>query len=186
MGVFALISIERRNRLAHEHRALHDPLTGLANRALFAAMLESAALRAERAGRRGALLLADLDNFKSVNDTHGHTRGDEVLRAVASRLSENVRRADLVARLGGDEFAILLADQEDEPDAGHVANKLRAAFVRPLLLSDGSAVTVGLSVGVARFGEGDQAAAVLACADAAMYANKRRAALEGASASNVA
>jgi diguanylate cyclase (GGDEF)-like protein len=176
MGVFALVRFERRSRIVHEHRALHDPLTGLANRALFAAMLESAALRAERAGHGGAVLMSDLDGFKQINDSYGHACGDATLRAAADRLVANVRRSDVVARLGGDEFAILLGDQDDDPDAEHVAEKLRSAFEFPLLLPDGRAVRVGLSVGVARFNSGPQAAKVVAAADAAMYADKRSAA----------
>lgn|GEM_PF-5030162 len=176
IGVFALVSFERRTRIAHEHRALHDPLTGLANRALFAAMLQAAALRAERAESCGAVLFADLDDFKQINDSRGHAFGDEVLRAVADRFQGNVRRSDLVARVGGDEFAILLGDRGDEPDAEHVADKLREAFALPLLLSDGALIRIGVSIGVARFGSAAEAAAVVARADAAMYADKRRAA----------
>jgi diguanylate cyclase (GGDEF)-like protein len=176
LGVFMLMSVERRARMLHESRALHDPLTGLPNRALFAALLEAAVRRSQRSGHTGAVLFADVDHFKAVNDTYGHCCGDEVLRAVAGRMSAVVRRADIVSRWSGDEFAVLLSEQSSAPDADTVATKLRAAFAEPLELPGGRSLTVGLSVGVHRF-SGHDSALALAQADDAMYCDKRERAL---------
>jgi diguanylate cyclase (GGDEF)-like protein len=172
MAVFLLLSFERTNGLMQAHRALHDPLTGLPNRALFDSMLTTAAHRVHRAGRRGVVVLADLDNFKAVNDIYGHRCGDEVLRAVARRLTDVLRRADIVARLGGDEFAILLED-EAETNVEQVMRKLRAAFTLPLELPDGRIIAVGWSAGAGRFAGADDIEEVLLRADAEMYEHKR-------------
>src|SRR6185295_20058859 len=90
------------------HRALHDPLTGLANRALFADRLHHARTVGQRDGSRFAVVVADLDDFKVINDRHGHATGDQVLIEAARRLRSAVRETDTAARLGGDEFAVLL------------------------------------------------------------------------------
>ena len=176
-GTLVLGNAERTSRLRHEHRSLHDPLTELANRALLLAMLDSAIRRAERTGTTGAVILADLDGFKPVNDEWGHALGDDVLRAVADRMTAAVRRSDLVARPGGDEFAVLLSPEDGDTDAEFVAAKLRAAVEAPIELTttDGRhvRVTVGLSTGVAGFAGGDETVRVLAHADRAMYADKR-------------
>jgi diguanylate cyclase (GGDEF)-like protein len=140
------------------HRASHDPLTGLANRALFHERLETALARGE-----AAVLYVDLDDFKPINDTLGHAAGDEVLRIVARRLAACVRETDTVARLGGDEFALLLAAPER---AEEVAERVHAAFADPLQVAE-RALYVGASVGVAA-GGGD----LLDAADRAMYAVK--------------
>jgi len=174
IGLFALLSRERRERVTSEHRALHDPLTGVANRALFEAMFEAAVLRARRSGDRGALLFVDLNDFKEINDRYGHARGDQILRAVAARLTATVRRTDLVARIGGDEFAVLLADVGEEADGESVADKLRTAFRSPLTLTNGQQMTVGLSVGIADFSTETEPATILADADATMYLDKRK------------
>jgi diguanylate cyclase (GGDEF)-like protein len=174
LGMFAFASRERQGRLVNEHRALHDVLTGVANRALFDVLLESAAYRAERTGHGGGVLLADLDDFKVINDTRGHALGDEVLKAVAARLTTSTRQSDAVARLGGDEFAVLLTNEDGEPDVEYVADKLRAAFAVPLVLPGGELLTVGVSLGHARFSTTDEAASVLARADGAMYQAKPR------------
>ena len=146
-------------RQALRHRALHDPLTGLANRALLD----------ERIGARDgdvSLLYLDLDGFKPVNDVHGHAAGDEVLRIVARRLERCVRAGDTVARLGGDEFVLLVgAGAEQE-----VADRVRTAFFDPFVVG-GELLRVGVSVGIAT-GPPD-ADALLAQADDEMYAVKR-------------
>ncbi len=174
IGVMALLGRERAHRIRESHRALHDPLTGVANRLLFFELLDAAARRCERTETEGALLLIDLDNFKAVNDTHGHARGDQVLCAFAERLRATIRQSDTVARLGGDEFAVLLADPADPGAADAVVEKLRHALATPLLLPDGATLEVGASIGAAVFAADAPLAHTLAAADGALYADKRR------------
>lgn len=158
---------------ALEHLAHHDPLTGLANRALFEDRLARALVRARRHQSMIAVLLVDLDGFKPINDLHGHGCGDAVLRAVAGRMRGVVRESDTVARHGGDEFVILLDDLRDPADCGTVAAKLLQAQREPLVAGE-VALTVTLSIGSAVFPrDGEDAAGLLGSADRAMYAAKR-------------
>jgi diguanylate cyclase (GGDEF)-like protein len=155
------------------HQAYHDPLTGLANRALFRERL-TAALDAHRQRNRPvAVLFADLDDFKLINDTFGHAMGDRVLRAIADRLRGCVAEDDLVARLGGDEFAVVLDHRP--ADAAPTGERILAALREPFLI-DGRRIEVGASIGlvVPEPGEPLSADALLRRADAAMYASKRR------------
>ena len=175
IGVMALLGRERAHRIRESHRALHDPLTGVANRLLFFELLDAAARRCERTETEGALLLIDLDNFKAVNDTHGHARGDQVLCAFAERLRGSIRQSDTVARLGGDEFAVLLADPAESGAADAVVEKLRGALATPLRLPDGATLEVGASIGAAVFAADAPLAHALAAADGALYADKRHA-----------
>lgn len=156
------------------HLAQHDPLTDLPNRALFQDRLRQTLAQAERTGGQFAVMYADLDGFKLVNDRFGHAVGDELLKAVAGRLSEMLRRSDTLARLGGDEFAVVLAVQEDAAAASQsVARKCREAIARPFAV-DGLTLSVGLSVGVAVYPtDGRDARTLLLHADQAMYAVKR-------------
>lgn len=155
-----------------EHQALHDPLTGLANRALFADRVEHALSREDRLNRRIAVMLLDLDGFKSINDTLGHEAGDELLASVAKRLEECLRPADTVARLGGDEFAILIEDILETSAAIQVAERLLDALVEPHVLG-GKEVRVGASMGVVFSGSSKESPdGLLGDADAAMYVSK--------------
>jgi diguanylate cyclase len=159
----------RRHAAARERQALHDPLTDLPNR-------ESFRLRAERmlaAEERGAIVLADLDRFKEVNDSLGHHAGDELLRVVARRLCEAVRTDDTVARLGGDEFGLILPKVTDARDAADVLARVRDELSAELTL-DGVSVGVEASFGVALYPEhGATVEELLKRADAAMYQGKR-------------
>ncbi|OHV74227.1 GGDEF domain-containing protein [Pseudofrankia sp. BMG5.36] len=110
-----LVARVEQDQLALRHQAFHDPLTGLANRALFGDRLAQALARRARAPARLAVFFCDLDEFKHVNDALGHAAGDELLRMTARRLLTSVRASDTVARLGGDEFAILLDATTDDP-----------------------------------------------------------------------
>ena len=154
------------------HQALHDGLTGLANRVLFRDRVEHAVERCRRTGGQIAILFLDLDDFKTLNDTHGHARGDEVLTAAAGRVADVLRPSDTAARLGGDEFAVLIEDVVDEADAMAVALRLSEALREPMPLGH-STIRVAASIGVALGGAGGETTEdLLRNADVAMYAAK--------------
>ncbi len=151
-----------------ERLAFHDPLTGLANRRLFLDRLEHALALRTRSGRGCAVLFMDLDDFKKVNDTLGHSAGDQLLQEVARRLQATVRGSDTVSRFGGDEFALLLEDV-DLATATRLAERIGTALRQPVHLQ-GSEVSIRYSIGIA-LAEGSTAADdILRDADAAMYA----------------
>jgi len=160
-----------RERLAYA--AIHDPLTQLPNRELFMDRLEVALRRAERARHEVTVMFLDLDRFKLINDSLGHDVGDQVLRAVAERLSGAMRSSDTLARFGGDEFTILCEDVGNDSDALEVAERLVASMGQPLSLESGE-VFVSLSVGIALSRAAESAALVLRNADIAMYRAKAR------------
>ncbi|HYY78601.1 MAG TPA: EAL domain-containing protein [Actinomycetes bacterium] len=154
------------------HQAFHDPLTGLANRALFVDRVDHALARASRQGPTAAVLFLDLDDFKTVNDTLGHSAGNHLLVAVADRLLAVLRPADTAARLGGDEFAILLEDINGEEDALAIAERVTEVFHDPYPL-EGHDVLVRASIGVAiAEPQHRQADDLLRNADMAMYLAK--------------
>ena len=154
------------------HEALHDALTGLANRILFHDRVTHAIARARRRPERVAMLFLDLDEFKDVNDSLGHQAGDFVLRAVATRLDEIVRSADTVARLGGDEFAVLVEDVEDAEASMELGERLLDEVRRPIHVGD-TELVLGASVGVVLAShETEDADALVRDADIAMYAAK--------------
>jgi diguanylate cyclase (GGDEF)-like protein len=153
-----------------EHRAGHDPLTGLPNRALVLERLDEALARARRTGQDVTVLFVDLDRFKRVNDSFGHSVGDEVLIRVAQRLTDGVREVDLVARLSGDEF-VVIAEGLAEADALHLAGRLGEAVAAPLPLY-GRETVITASVGVRRASGEAVAEQVLQDADVAMYRAK--------------
>ena len=159
-------AVERVNYMAH-----HDTLTGIANRFLFGETLEDILGRLQE-GERLGLLYLDLDHFKTINDTHGHSTGDLLLQEAAKRIKASVKEHDLVARLGGDEFAVLLSRVNRDEDATGIAQRIIDAVGRPFLI-EGQKLTVGTSVGVADFeGPGGQADELLRRADLALYAAK--------------
>jgi diguanylate cyclase (GGDEF)-like protein/PAS domain S-box-containing protein len=153
-------------------QASHDALTGLINRAEFGRQLKDAVENFRVSGRPYAVLFLDLDQFKIVNDTCGHTAGDELLRQIADALSDQLRRTDLLARLGGDEFAVLLLGCT--PEQGHeIATKLLTT-VRDLRFAwEGKTFSVGVSIGLVNITAGDlNSEQVMAAADKACYAAK--------------
>ena len=162
------------DRMAHQAR--HDSLTGLANRTLFTERAEH--LLAAAAGRGQAplaLVFADLDRFKAVNDGLGHAAGDELLRQVADRLADTARAGDTLARLGGDEFAILLP-RAARSDAEALAVRVKEAFAAPFVVG-GRTLDVDVSIGVALYpDDAPSLPALLSTADQAMYRAKRAAA----------
>ncbi|MBV9895524.1 MAG: EAL domain-containing protein [Chloroflexi bacterium] len=165
--------VTERKLLEHQltELAFHDPLTGLANRALLGDRLEHALARAGRHEKPVGVLLLDLDDFKLVNDSLGHQAGDTLLNEVASRIRTCVRADDTPARLGGDEFAVLLEGIASEADALAVAEKLVRALAVPIEVA-GRDVTVGLSVGVALSTTSTTVVDLLRQADLALYRAK--------------
>ena len=157
-----------------EHRALHDELTGLPNRALLADRFEQALIGAKRAGTNVGLLLLDLDRFKEVDDTFGHHYGDELLRQIGPRLTAVTRGVDTIARLGGDEFAVLLTDVHGVKDATEVATALLTALSPPFHV-EGVDLDVEASIGVVVSGDhGQDPVTLMQHADIAMYIAKRQ------------
>ena len=154
-------------------RALHDPLTGLANRVLFNDRLDQALRRARRRRTRPAVLYLDLDSFKAVNDTLGHTTGDEVLVEVARRLRTVLRAEDTAARLGGDEFGVLIEDTADASEAVGVAERIHQALAGSFAIA-GRDLAIATSIGIVRSeSRDDDHVALLRNADIAMYEAKR-------------
>jgi diguanylate cyclase (GGDEF)-like protein/PAS domain S-box-containing protein len=154
-----------------EHQATHDALTGLANRAVVLDRLTEALAAADRTGRHVAVLFADLDGFKEVNDSLGHAAGDQLLTTVARRLQATVRDGDTVARLGGDEFVVVAGDLPSAAAGHDLARRVRYAVAQPTEI-DGHLVMTRISVGVAA-ADGRPADDLLRSADAALYAIKR-------------
>lgn len=155
--------------------AHHDPLTGLTNRSLFSDRLDSG-LRAARRNRSGlALLFLDINDFKRINDVHGHVAGDRVLCEVARRLEACVRETDTVARMGGDEFTILLTGVRSEKVVPEKVDQILAVMAEPLGAEFGELPMPTCSIGVACYpADGEDADTLMSCADADMYRLKRR------------
>jgi diguanylate cyclase (GGDEF)-like protein len=169
---------ERKAAEKHIHRlAYFDPLTGLPNRAHFMDELERALGRACEHGSKAATLYLDLDRFKRINDTYGHSIGDHLLRSAARRITEECGDADgecFIARLGGDEFTLLLADVRDAGQVNDLVDRITRAFVRPISAA-GHDFVITPSIGIAMFPDhGPDAETLLKNADAAMYCAKTR------------
>ena len=171
-------ALREKSEAAH-HQATHDPLTGVPNRLLFMDRLAQAIERARRAGTLFTLCYIDIDGFKPVNDRHGHAAGDALLRAIASRLLEALRRSDTVARLGGDEFVLLMGDPESGGQAFATAERIGRRLAEPYILNvpelpETLVVEVGASIGVAHYPDDARTDdALMKAADAAMYAAKQ-------------
>ncbi|MCU0649888.1 MAG: EAL domain-containing protein, partial [Gemmatimonadaceae bacterium] len=155
------------------HQAFHDPLTDLANRALFLYQVGHALARGARQGHAVAVMFLDLDHFKAVNDTLGHATGDRLLVEAARRLQSCVRGSDLIARLGGDEFAVLVEGADNEEELVALADRIVAALGAPFTLR-GKDVFVSASIGIARAQAGESTDEVVRNADVAMYLAKTR------------
>ena len=167
--------VSERRQLEQElrHQAFHDSLTGLANRALFEDRLAHALAGLPRSGSGLTVLFVDLDDFKTVNDSLGHSAGDELLRAVGERLHHNLRGTDTVARLGGDEFGVLLEDAPTFTAAAETARRLLAALGPPFLI-EGRQLNVSASIGIALSDPYSETMQLMRNADLAMYEAKRR------------
>ncbi|HMM37985.1 MAG TPA: EAL domain-containing protein [Desulfovibrio sp.] len=175
-GVFYIYTdITQRKEFEEQlaHQAFHDALTGLPNRLLFSERVERAVERAaRREDYRFAVLMIDLDRFKTVNDSLGHQAGDKLLMAAARRLESCVRSSDSVARLGGDEFAMLLEEYEHPHDVTRVARRIHEAMERPFII-DGTGVVCGASIGIVLRAKSYRSSEdILRDADIAMYRAK--------------
>jgi len=148
-----------------------DPLTGLPNRRAFEEDLAREAARAARTGASLSVVMLDVDRFKAVNDGHGHAAGDSVLRAVAARAAAAIRAGDLLARVGGEEFAILLPGA-DLARAAEAAERVRATLAERPVEAGGTALAVTASLGCAALASGEAPEALVARADARLYAAK--------------
>ena len=170
-----LLNIITQRKQAELHYLAHyDSLTGVPNRMLLGDRLDQACRDADRKARAVGLLFIDVDRFKQINDSFGHSVGDAVLRAIVERLKASARRADTVARLAGDEFVILMEDLADPADVGVVARRLVQSMQQPIEMF-GHSLVVTVSVGSALYpGDDTQISALLAKADAAMYEAKLR------------
>lgn len=169
IGVFSDISERKMIEEKISFLAHHDPLTGLANRFSLDAVLPQSIAVARRNGQRVALLFADLDHFKSINDSLGHASGDQVLIEVGRRMGQIIRESDFLARIGGDEFVMLLNEIDDADDALRVAVAVREALQRPII-AGGTEIVLTPSIGISLFPEdGDEASLLLKSADDAMY-----------------
>ena len=173
VAVIRDVTERRRMEEALAHQALHDPLTNLPNRTLFFDRLHQAINSARRQGTQLAVVMLDLDGFKSVNDAYGHAAGDGVLKVVASRLSEGMRASDTAARIGGDEFAWILPRVASRRSVDRMIRK-RLNAARGRIAVDGGRVDIGVSAGIALYpDDGRDADSLIRHADAAMYATKR-------------
>jgi diguanylate cyclase (GGDEF)-like protein/PAS domain S-box-containing protein len=156
------------------HQALHDPLTGLANRALFDDRLAQAHARTVRLGGQGAVLLLDLDDFKGVNDMHGHFVGDQLLVSIAHRLAEATRTSDTLCRFGGDEFMYLAEGLTSPEEAELLAKRLLDALIEPIAIA-GVRIEQRASIGVVHWNESStNSVELVQDADVALYEAKRR------------
>lgn len=167
------ITVEKQQAEKIVHQAYYDALTQLPNRALLKDRMGQAIATAKADETQLGVLFLDLDNFKFVNDTLGHEKGDELLVQAAKRLQENLRSSDTVARLGGDEFVVLMPGLRREDKAARLAEKILAAFQNPFLV-DGRKVLLTASIGISIYPEdGETPADLLKCGDVAMYGAKR-------------
>jgi diguanylate cyclase (GGDEF)-like protein len=168
------ITERRRYEDTIHHLAYHDALTDLPNRVLLSDRLGQALASANRTNTRGALMILDLDRFKDVNDTLGHSMGDLLLKSVGKRLKKLLRKSDTVSRMGGDEFVLLLPTVTSTESAALTATKIVTAFREPFLCG-GQTLNVTASIGIAEFpDDGVDAETLLKNADIALYRVKEQ------------
>ena len=162
-----------RENASLSHQAAHDPLTGLLNRSGFEQRLDAVLAAARMNGERFAVLYLDGDQFKSINDRHGHAIGDHVLCDFAAKLRGSIKPGDFAARIGGDEFAIVAVPPSDANEAARIVEAIAIHFAQPTILPSGGAIDANISCGVAIYpDDGDDAATLIRKADKAMYRAK--------------
>ncbi|MDM7922886.1 MAG: diguanylate cyclase, partial [Pyrinomonadaceae bacterium] len=170
----SMMDVSERKSLEEQltHQALHDPLTKIANRALFRNRVDHSLAKLSRSNTTIAVLFLDLDNFKAINDSMGHAAGDKLLVLVAERLQDCLRNTDTAARLGGDEFAVLVESVHRTDEAVNIAERILEVFRHPFVI-EGKEVRVGTSIGIAACAEDNAGSeALLRNADLAMYLAK--------------
>ena len=174
IGIFSDVTHQRKDAHNQAYLATHDPLTGLSNRLLFDDRLEHAIHHADRFNKCISLIFCDLDNFKPINDTYGHTVGDEILKRVGSSLQEILRKDDTVCRFGGDEFVILVEELHSFEYLDEILRRINALTHTPCVI-DGNAISIGMSIGASIYpDDGVTPEALIKSADTAMYRAKNR------------
>ena len=172
IGIFSDVTHQRKDAQTQAYLATHDPLTGLSNRLLFDDRLEHAIAHAKRFKKCVSLIFCDLDNFKPINDTYGHTVGDEILKRVALALKKILRKEDTICRFGGDEFVILLEELSDFSYLDNIVQKINRITHTPCLI-DEHTIHIGMSIGASIYPDDGQTPEVLLdAADTAMYRAK--------------
>ena len=172
IGIFSDVTHQRKDAHDQAYLATHDPLTGLSNRLLFDDRLEHAINHAERFNKCISLIFCDLDNFKPINDTYGHTIGDEILKKVGSALQGILRKEDTVCRFGGDEFVILVEELNSFEYLNDILRRINELTHTPCVI-DGNAITIGMSIGASIYpDDGMTPEALIKSADTAMYRAK--------------
>jgi len=165
-------TMESENKIL-AHRASHDTLTAMPNRAAFDEQLALRIQSAQSRNDRFALLFIDADNFKAANDNFGHSAGDAVLVALSGRIKDTLRKGDFAARIGGDEFIVIIDPLGNDASPDDLASRVRAGVARPINLPGGDSYAISVSVGVAVYpDDGTDPTALLTAADAAMYTDK--------------
>jgi len=172
IGIFSDVTHQRKDAQNHAYLATHDPLTGLSNRLLLNDRLEHAINHADRFDKCVAAVFCDLDNFKPINDTYGHSTGDEILKNVANAMKDLLRKEDTLCRFGGDEFVILVEELESFTYLEKILEKIRHISTKPFNI-EGVDHSVGMSIGAAIYpNDANSAEELLKCADEAMYKAK--------------
>ena len=172
IGIFSDVTHQRKDAHDQAYLATHDPLTGLSNRLLFDDRLEHAINHADRFNKCISLIFCDLDNFKPINDTYGHTIGDEILKRVGSALQGILRKEDTVCRFGGDEFVILVEELNSFEYLNDILRRINELTHTPCVI-DGNTITIGMSIGASIYpDDGVTPEALIKSADTAMYRAK--------------
>lgn len=172
IGIVSDVTEEKKQQERLQHLANYDPLTNLPNRHLFMTLAEQMLAFTKRKGSKAIIAFLDLDGFKEVNDSHGHSMGDRILKKVAIRLEQQMRQSDTIARIGGDEFIIFLADIQNHDDSQVLLERILLALKEPFVV-DGLTLNIGASIGATFYPDDDcDIDMLIRHADAAMYRSK--------------